>query len=325
MSNQRRNPAQQPHYTDDQLILAARLYFIDGLPQAQIGRIVHVSQSKISRMLAMARERGLVRVMVPDYDPRHATLERELKECLGVEAVVIRAATGLPIQDLRQTLGYFAAPTVSGCIGPRQIVAVAGGRTMHLLVKHMKPPAAAEDVTLVQAMGNIDSSAGAYDALELGRHLAAAWNGAFLTMNTPAILPNAEMCRQLLGLEQIREVFRYLAKADIALVGIGSLENSIFAERKVLGAPDIGVLHQAGAVGEILGRFYDADGRECETPFRERVVSLPLEKLRRVPRVIAVISGSDRSQAVAAAIRGGLIKTLVIDEGGASAILAKPE
>jgi DNA-binding transcriptional regulator LsrR (DeoR family) len=312
----------QPSYTDDQLILAARLYFIDGLPQAQIGKLVNVSQSKVSRMLAMARERGLVRVTVPEYEPRNTTLERSLKSELGVDAVVIRSTTGSRIQDLRQALGYFAAPVVSTWIRSGQVVAIAGGRTMRALVDHMRPTEPTEGVTVVQAMGSIDSAAGAYDAMELGRRLASTWSGSFLTLNTPAILPDAEMCRQLQRLDQIRVVFNRLAKADLALVGIGSLDNSVFLERKVIAPREIAALRDAGAVGEILGRFYDCDGRECDTKFRDRVFSLSLDKLRRVPQVAAVVSGSDRSAAVVAAIRGGLIKTLIIDQGGAAAILS---
>ena len=312
----------QPSYTDDQLILAARLYYIDRLPQMQIGKLVNVSQSKISRMLALARERGLVRVTVPDYEPRDLALERRLKSEFGVEAVVARAATGTRLQDLRQAVGYFAAPVVSGWIGSGQAVAIAGGRTMRALVEHLRPREAVEGVTVVQAMGSIDSTAGAYDAMELGRRLAAAWNGALLTLNTPAILPDAAMCRQLLRLDQIRTVLGKLAKVDLALVGVGSLENSVFLERRILGPRDISSLREAGAAGEILGRFYDSEGRECDTRFRNRVVSLPLDKLRRVPQVVAVVAGADRSAAVAAAIRGGLIKTLVTDQGSAQALLS---
>jgi deoxyribonucleoside regulator len=172
-------------------------------------------------------------------------------------------------------------------------------------------------------MGNIDSTSGAYDAAELGRRLASAWNGAFLTLNTPAILPDADVCRRLLALEQIRQVLTCASKAGLALVGIGTLDNSVFLERNALGLPDIAVLREAGAAGEILGRFYDARGRECRTPLRDRVVSLTLDELRRIPHVTAVVSGSDRSAALAAAIRGGLVKALVIDERGAASLLGK--
>ncbi len=308
-------------YSDDQLILTARLYFVEGLPQAQIGKLVNVSQSKISRMLALARQRGLVRVTVPEYEPRNLALEHRIQERLSVESLVIRAAAGSKIKDLRQIMGYFAAPIVSGWIRSGRKIAVAGGRTMQSLIENMKPSGALQGVTVLQAMGNIDSSPGPYDAVELGRRLAKVSSGTFLTLNTPAILPDAETCSRLLSLEQIRAVMASLAKADIAFVGIGTLENSVFVERKALALREIETLRGAGAVGEILGRFYDASGKECASPLRDRVVSLGLEELRRVPNVVAVVSGADRSDAILAAIRGGLVKALVIDEGGASAVL----
>jgi deoxyribonucleoside regulator len=320
MLSQPKSPPPQS-YTDEQLILAARLYFLDGLPQAEIGKLVNVSQSKISRMLALARERGLVRVTVPEYEPSAPEVERRLKDRFGIRAVVIRCAAGQPIQSVRQTLGYFGAPVVSAWIGSRTTVAIAGGRAMEALVEHMRPAETTRDVRFMQAMGNIDSTPGPYDAAELGRRLAGAWKGTFLTLNTPAILPDADVCRKLLGLEQIRKVLGGLAGADLALVGIGTLENSVFLERKVLAPSDLSELRQAGAVGEILGRFYDAAGSECKTGLRNRVVSLPLDKLKRIPHVAAVVAGGDRSAALTSAIRGGLVKSLLIDESGAGSLL----
>lgn len=310
-------------YSDEQLILAARLYFLDGLPQAQIGKLVNVSQSKVSRMLALARERGLVRITVPEYEPRSAERESELGRALGIEALVIRSVPGLRIPDLRQTLGYFAAPVVAGWMDESSCVAVAGGRSMQALVEHMRPAGPGPGVMVVQAMGNIDSSPGLYDAVELGRTLAMRWQGRFLTLNSPAILPDAETCQRLLRLEQIRQVLRELAGAQLALVGVGTLQNSVFVERRVLTPHDLESLKQAGAVGEILGRFYDADGQECATPLQRRVASLGLDELRRVPRRVGIVAGADRAEAVLAAVRGGLLNALVIDEGGATALLEK--
>jgi DNA-binding transcriptional regulator LsrR (DeoR family) len=309
-------------YTDEILILAARLYYLDRLPQNEIAKMVNVSQSKVSRMLGLARERGLVRVTVAEYDTRNTALERRFKEKLGVKAVVIRTAAGLGSVEIRQSLGYFAAPVAAGWVRAKTAVAIAGGRAMQALVQHMRPAnRPPENVTVVQAMGNIDSSPGPYDAVELGRSLAARWEGTFVTLNVPAILPDQETCRQFLELDQIRQVMRQLAKVDLAFVGVGTLENSVFVERRALTAEQVAVLKKAGAVGEMLGRFYDARGAECRTNFRDRVVSLRLEQVRTIPQVVAVVTGADRSAAVAAAIRGGLIKGLVMDETGAAAVL----
>lgn len=309
-------------HTDDQLILTARLYFLEGLGQAQIGKLVNVSQSKISRMLALARQRGLVRVTVPDYEPRDHGLEHRIRETLGIASVVIRTAGGFGDGDLRQMLGYFAAPIVSGWIRSGNRVAVAGGRTIQAVVEQMKPAHRLENVTVLQAMGNIDSRPGPYDAVEIGRRLAHLTGGTFQTLNTPAILPDPETCSRLLALDQVRAVMAALARAEVAFVGVGTLANSVFMERKALTVRDLEALRAAGAVGEILGRFYDAEGRECASPLRDRVVSLGLDELRSVANVVAVVSGADRGPAIRAAVRGGLLKTLVIDQAGAEAVLA---
>ncbi|MFM1746963.1 MAG: hypothetical protein RLZZ188_629, partial [Verrucomicrobiota bacterium] len=62
-------------YSDDQLRMLARLYYVDGLGQLEVARLAKVSQAKVSRLLALARERGIVRITVADYDPRHPELE----------------------------------------------------------------------------------------------------------------------------------------------------------------------------------------------------------------------------------------------------------
>ena len=47
--------------------LAARLYYIDNLPQAEIARSLNVSQAKVSRLLNEARERSDLEII---RDPR---------------------------------------------------------------------------------------------------------------------------------------------------------------------------------------------------------------------------------------------------------------
>ncbi len=81
------------------------------------------------------------------------------------------------------------------------------------------------------------------------------------------------------------------------------------------------VLLQAKAVGEICGRFFNADGHECDTPFRDRVASIKLEQLQKMPQVIAVTIGPDRAEALHAAISGDIVKSVVIDDSGAQALL----
>ncbi|HWL16518.1 MAG TPA: sugar-binding transcriptional regulator [Opitutus sp.] len=312
-----------PHnYSDDRLRLAARLYYIDGLGQNEVAKFVKVSQAKVSRLLALARERGIVRISVAEYDPRRRDLEGQLCERFGLAtAVVLKAIDGLNTSDLRRAVGHFAASPVDALIKPRDVVAVAGGRTIHELVHHLPEPKN-RALTVVQAMGSVDSHVNAFDAQEVGRVLAQRLGGSFLTLNVPAFMPDKRTRDALLQLEQVRVVHQRLGDAAVALVGIGTLENSVFLERGVLTADDVDELAEAGAVGEIGGRFFDAKGNECDTPWRDRAISVEVDQLRRIPLVLGVVSGSDRSDAILAAIRGRLVKGLVIDEAGATVLLA---
>jgi DNA-binding transcriptional regulator LsrR (DeoR family) len=310
-------------YSDEQLRLAARLYYLDGRGQAEVARFVKVSQAKVSRLLAMARERGIVRISVAEYEPRDQRLERQLRKVCALQAVAaVKMTDGTKPEAARLMVGHFGSAFVASLIPRGATVAIAGGRTMRELVQIL-PEDRGRQLTVVQAMGSIDSTAGPVDAVELGRTMASRWGGAFLALNTPAFVPDKRTRDSFLALAQVKDVFRRLAQADIALVGIGTLENSVFVERGVLSAGDLAKLKERGAIGEICGRFFDRNGRECESPWRDRVISIGLAQLRKVPQVIGVVAGSDRSEAIAAAVRGGLLKSLVIDAGGAAALLAE--
>jgi deoxyribonucleoside regulator len=311
-------------YSDDRLRLVARLYYLDGLGQSEVAKFAKVSQAKVSRLLALAKERGIVRISVADYEPRRRELEDRLRARFGLAtAIVIKSSEGLEGADLRRTVGHFGAAAVDALIEPRDTVALAGGRTIHELVHHL-PTTRTKSLTVVQAMGTVDSTVNAFDAQELGRVLAQRLGGSFHSMNTPAFIPEKRTRDALLELEQVRIVRDHLARARVALVGLGTLANSVFVERGTLDPAMIRELVRAGAVGEVCGRFIDAHGDECATAWRDRVMSIPIEQLRRIPQVIGVVSGSDRSAAILAAIRGRIIKALVIDELGAGALLAAP-
>lgn len=319
----RRKSEGTSRFSDEMLLMTARLYYVDGLPQADVARVMRVSQPQISRLLSLARDRGIVRISVADYDPRDREMEAALIRQLGLKnPVVIKTIRGSKVKDLRYTVAHFAAGDVAQVISGVKSLAIAGGRTLQDLCQQFKEPAPRAGLAVVQAMGNVGSTPSAYDALELGRHLAARWNGSFFMLNTPVLLPDIRTRDAIMSLGENQEVVRRFSKCDLALVGVGTLENSMFTERGIFADRDMKALVQARAVGEVCGRFFDAKGNECDTPFRDRVASIKLEQLQKIPQVIAVTIGGDRAAALHAAITGDIIKSVVIDDAGAQALLS---
>lgn len=310
-------------YPDDVLRMAASLYYIDGLGQTEVANLVRVSQTKISRLLAVALERGIVRISVDQYDPRHKSLESQLCAKFNLKsAAVIKTARLASREAARQTVGHFGAPYVAALLPTTGVVALGGGRSVADVVRRFRR-GDGRRLTVVQAMGSIDSNISPVDALELGRGLVSLWGGEFLMLSTPAFVGDKRTRDVFLASPPIRSVWQKLRHADAALVGVGPLDQSVYIDRGVLNMTDVAQLRSSGAVGEICGRFFDARGRECSSPWGQRAISIELEYLRKIPQVIGVAAGPERAPAVAAALRGGLLRSLLIDDTGAQALLGR--
>jgi DNA-binding transcriptional regulator LsrR (DeoR family) len=89
-----------------------------------------------------------------------------------------------------------------------------------------------------------------------------------------------------------------------------------------LSGEDLKRLMGKGAVGDILSRFFDADGNIIDDEVHDRVVGIPLETLRDERKVrIGVAAGSSKIRAIVAAIRQRYLSVLITDENTAREIL----
>ena len=311
----------RPNFDDDFLAAAARLCYIDGIPQQQAAEMLNISQAKVSRILNLARQRGIVQIQVREYEPRNTGFEERLKRGLGLrDAIVIRTPGGSASENLFRQVGYFGGKELAGFLPPDTRLGLAGGRTIMYAIDGLLSSGGARRITAVQLLGNVCPTPDASDASELGRKLTAG-TGIFMALNAPIFVRDKAFRESLLRHEQLKLVMDACSTLDLALVGVGTPGNSLFTFQKVITPSQVKELCEKGAVGEICGHFFDREGRELDTEFRDRVVSIELESLRRIPRVIAVVCGKDRAEAIYGAVKGGWINALLIDETGAERLL----
>ena len=301
-------------FSDDFLTAAARLCYIDRIPQQEVARMLNVSQAKVSRLLNLARQRGIVRISVSDYEPRRADLGKQLKARLDLHDVIV-------LKNLGKGTGYFGGRELFNYLEPGIRIGLAGGRTIMQVINGLLTMPVPANMTVVQLMGNVGSTPAPTDASELGRRLSAG-NGRFMALNSPVFVKDKTFKRSLLEHEQLKSVMDTYPSLDIALVGVGTPENSIFASQRAVSPQQISELRTRGVVGEICGHFFDKNGRECETEFKDQVISIELDCLRRIPKVFALVSGGDRSEGILGAVRGKLINSLLLDESGAEKLLS---
>jgi DNA-binding transcriptional regulator LsrR (DeoR family) len=72
-------------------------------------------------------------------------------------------------------------------------------------------------------------------------------------------------------------------------------------------------LRELGAVGEVCLRYLDPEGNLLGAPHNSQVFGISVDSLKAVPRRIGIAGGLEDRAAIAAAIKGGWINTLVTD------------
>ena len=87
-----------------------------------------------------------------------------------------------------------------------------------------------------------------------------------------------------------------------------------------LSAEELDSLRREGVVGDICTVLLRADGSWKDLEINSRASGPTPTDLRKIPRRIGVVSGSDKVVATVAALRAGLITDLVVDEDTADLI-----
>jgi DNA-binding transcriptional regulator LsrR (DeoR family) len=140
-------------------------------------------------------------------------------------------------------------------------------------------------------------------------------------MPLPFLMSSATERDQMLKIDPIAKVRAVAAKADLRLVGVGQMDQGaqVFVDGFVSREELLEVM-RLGAVGELTGWAFDADGRILEGGTNSRLTSIPPQVPAAALTVGAAV-GTAKVPAIKAALKGRLINGLITDEATATSIL----
>lgn len=287
---------------------AAHRYYVDEWSQDQVAELLGTSRSNVSRLLETARREGIVRFVIDHPLQRHGALEAALGDRFALKEAVVVAGT----ESALDLVGRVGATTLLENL--RGTLAIGWGRSVEAVISHALADAPL-DVEIVQVGGDL-TMAPAASGHELVRRLAQQLGGRHRFLHAPALVGSEATATELLSDPHIGDALERARRADTALVGIG-IPGVGFAEKAV--ADSYTGRQTPAAV--ISARLVDAAGTELEGPLSRRVIAISLDDLRAIPQVIGVAAGAEKGAAIAAALRGRLIDTLVCDQSAAAAAL----
>lgn len=307
----------------DQAARAAWLYYVGGHTQDEIAARLNVSRPGAQRLIALAREEGLVKVRI-DYPVAECMhLAAELRRRYGLslcdvvpcEAGAPQAATPYPYLAVAG-----AACLENFVVNDRPTVLNLGnGRTLRAAVEAMSRLSRPQH-RFVSLVGNVarDGSSNPFDAVMV---LADKTGGRRFLLPAPLVADSVEERDQYLHQRVYRIVMELAASAEATLVGIGSIgrDAQLYQDGFITDA-DLEELIDQGAVGEVVGWALDSAGKLVDSSVGERLTSVPLDILQDQP-LIAMAGGAAKVKAIRAALVGGWLTGLVTDEVAARRVL----
>ena len=288
----------------------ARLYYEHNLTHAEIAEILGVSRVKVTRMLTEARRKGIVEIKVHGDSSTFADLETRLATRLGLrDAWVIPWSAS---EDrLLASLGAGGAHSLRTLLRPGMVVGVNQSRTVGAILPalHNEKPVA---VDLVPVTGSAGGSGGD-KAHERSEALARAFGCSAHHLPAPLLASSAASAAVLRAESEIAEVLDLAARADLLVVGVGTLEDNYLVRGGEIAGEELPALRAMGIVGDMSSRFFDSEGRAVAMSVDERVIGLSLEQHRAIPLRVALAGGEAKREALKAASRAGLFNILVTD------------
>lgn len=299
---------------------AATMYYLDGLTQAQIAQRLGVSRPTAGRLVARAKTRGLVRIeiVVPTdlRDDLHAEEERALEERFGITEAVVAGhgvdigAPGRP--ESYASVGRAAAALLARRLSPGDTLGFTWGPENVAVVQAL-PTGVATCRAVVQLDGSMSTAAYQTGTEYILSRCAEVLRADTFRLPAPLYADPAtvDSIRSDSGMSRTLEAGR---RAEVMIFGIGAVSTSTtLFEGSFLDTGMLDELISLGAVGEIGGRFFDADGTPVDGELQRRAVSVALEDIKACPATILVSSGATKHRATLGALRGGLARFLVCD------------
>ena len=302
--------------------LVAELYYLRSHSQPAIAELTGFSISKVSRLLAQARDQGIVRISVEPAASTLMPLAAELGEQLGVRVHLTAGRATTPTIAAR-LCGIAAAPYVAALLPVTGLVGVAGGYTTHALIQSL-PSLDRPALTILPLVGGWDARNPHLDINELVRRMAERLGAATRLLHAPGLLDSEATKQALLNDSGITSTTWFWDQLDVALVGISGGPTARPGYDTVMDRLDEagrGRLSEKGVVGDVAGHLVSADGTLVEDEWTRRTLAIPVELLRRTPTVVAVAAGSNKVEAIIGSSRSGLIDILITDLPTAEAAL----
>jgi len=308
----------------DQITRVAWKYHKEGLTQKDIADKMDISRFKVMDLLSEAKEQGIVEIKINSPFYNCLSIESTLAEKFDLkEAFVVPTPNNNNNDRVRKMIAMGGSGYLENSIKSKDRIGVGWGKTLFETVKKLPFRSKEyEDIKISLMWGGLTSKAKSLSPYDVAKNLADKVGGECHYIFAPAIVESMKLKEAFLSDQRVKSVFHESRKAKKALLGIGQVNcQSSLLETGYISREQIKILKQEGAVGEMIGRFYDIEGKPVRSEIDDLIIGLDLKEILKIEKVIALAGGNDKIEAIYGALNGGYIDVLITDELTAKKII----
>lgn len=296
----------------------ARMYYEHGMTHQEIADSLGLSRIRVTRLLAEARDKGLVEIIVHVEESLFADEERDLASRFGLRQVWI--APNMPDQSKEnRAFATVGAEALASVIEKNASVALALSTAVALAASEFpRRPLSASFVPVAGSGSGLVNGANPH---EIAATLATRTSGQAFHLPAPLLAADPSSAASFYADPGVQKMLDLAKHADVLVVGVGGMGLNEGLLLRSLTDAQQKMLVEAGAVGDIAGRFYDASGAAVEGDLDARIIGLKLDNLKEIPNRLGISRGATRVDSLRAALGSGLVNMLVTDINTASALL----
>lgn len=309
---------------DYQLSQIAIMHFENGLSQQEIASLLGFSKMTVSRMLQKAKELDIVRTYVKLPFERDSEIEEKCKTKFRLlrSWVIKNSQPGADISETRSEVAKAAAFILNTAPPSNSTVGIGIGRTIGQVVKHFVPMKT-ENIHVIQLMGGLPDVT-KENPFSIIQETCRKWDAAGTFLTSFATAESREGRDSFFSnTDTGRMIYELWKKCDIAIFGVGTIENGTLLSPQLVGADEIKILKNLKAIGDILGHCFDAEGNFVPSGLEERLVAIPIDLLMNIKVRRAIAVGRSKVAALFGALKSGIINELITDDSTARALIEK--
>ncbi|TBN56383.1 sugar-binding transcriptional regulator [Glaciihabitans arcticus] len=302
------------------IVRVAELYYDENKTQDEIGALLKITRWKVGRLLTQARAEGIVRIEIVHPRARRLGIERDLRERFGlVDAIVV--PTLADDSDVQSRVAQAAADYLTALRPVPRTLGISWGRTLSEIADKLEP-GWAHGITVVQINGGVTLNRRAGTAATTAVEIARKAEGQAILLPSPAILERVETKAAIEADRTVAGVLEMATTASAYVYSAGVVDqSSVLVDSGYLDADGVAELTRKGAVGDVVGRYIDANGNIVDPGLNDRTVGLGLDRLKNAELAIFVVAGSAKHDVARAVVTSGLCSVIVTDEATANDLI----